>query len=92
MLGTLWVAASNYVEHGDSESGVSLLEALAAEIPSAKTDLRLAQAYIALGDMESAVAPLCKALAAKDALGGEDARLLKQLVEDAGGSAALGCS
>ena len=46
--------------------------------------LRLAEAYIALGDPAPAGPHLCRCLANKAALRPDDQRLLQQLIDDAG--------
>ncbi|HTJ84509.1 MAG TPA: tetratricopeptide repeat protein [Polyangiaceae bacterium] len=86
MLGTLYVLApANLLEGGDSEEGLSLLEGLAAKHPDdPNTELRLAEAYIALGDKDPAGKPLCIAIAKKSALRKDDAKLLERLIHDFG--------
>ena len=60
MLGTLYVIAPGaLVKHGDSERGLELLEGLVSEHPEiVENHLRLAEAYIALGDPDPA-GPSC---------------------------------
>jgi hypothetical protein len=86
LLGTLYVLAPAAVlQHGDSEAGLELLEGLARRHPEAvENDLRLAEAYIALGDPVPAVPHLCRCLAHEAELHADDQRLLRQLVKDAG--------
>jgi hypothetical protein len=82
LLGTLYVfAPSTLLEHGDSESGLTLLEELTATKPDViENHLRLAEAYIALSDPAPAQPHLCRCLAQRAALRPDDARLLAQLV------------
>jgi len=93
MLGSLYVMAPpRLVEHGDSETGLELLEALADEHPDEPLNhLRVAEAFIHLGDPEPALPHLCTTLAVRDTLRADDQALLGRLVADAGGDAALGC-
>jgi hypothetical protein len=92
MLGTLYVLAGDYVEHGDSEEGLELLEELVEEHPDQIVNwLRMAEGYVALGDPEGGFEGLCTAQAGKDQLTGEEAELLTHLIEDAGGQEELGC-
>lgn len=84
MLGTLYVLApADMLKHGDSEEGLSMLEKLAADRPDLPANhLRLAEAYIALGDKKSGEGPLCKAVAQRAALRRDDQALLDKLVAD----------
>ena len=93
LLGTLYVLApARLVEHGDSETGLEMLEALARQKPQdPRNPLRLAEAYIALGDPDPAKESLCAAMAAIERLSGEERDLLRRLVEDIGGSSVLPC-
>ena len=86
LLGTLYVIApGSLVEHGDSERGLELLEALVREHPEiVENQLRLAEAYIALGDPDPAGPALCVCLAKRDALRRDDQQLLDQLVATTG--------
>lgn len=86
LLGTLYVAApASFLEHGDSEQGVEMLEQLVQEHPDAvENHLRLAEAYIALGDPEPAAPHLCVCLAQRDALRRDDQQLLDNLLATAG--------
>jgi tetratricopeptide repeat protein len=86
LLGTLYVMAPAVLLHsGDSELGVELLEGLVQQYPrDYENHLRLAEAYIALGDPASANAHLCACLAHKAALRRDDQRLLDQLIDNAG--------
>lgn len=86
MLGTLYVLApSAWLDHGDSEQGLELLEGLVKAYPKAPENaLRLAEAYLALGDPAPATPHLCRCLAAKAALRRDDQSLLDHLLQDAG--------
>jgi hypothetical protein len=86
LLGTLYVIApASFVEHGDSERGVELLEGLVEEYPEdVENHLRLAEAYIALGDPEPAVPHLCACVERFDEMRPDDQQLLAQLVAVAG--------
>lgn len=86
MLGTLYVLApAALLVHGDSEKGLELLEALVTERPDVtENQLRLAEAYIALGDIPPAVGPLCVCEEKKSALRKDDQALLEKLERDAG--------
>lgn len=86
MLATLYVMApSAMVRHGDSETGVELLEELVARYPEdLENPLRLAEALLTLGDRESALPHLCRASAGRDLLRRDDRALLEQLIEEAG--------
>ncbi|MBW2524311.1 MAG: hypothetical protein JRI23_09060 [Deltaproteobacteria bacterium] len=93
MLGTLYVMApAALVEHGDSETGLELLEELVDERPDRiENRLRLAEGYVVLDDPEPAFEHLCWCLERKSTLRPDAQRLLAQVVEDAGGVAELGC-
>ncbi len=93
LLGSLYVMApGRLVEHGDSEKGLEMLEGLVAARPDEpRYRLRLAQAYVHLGDDEPAHAHACAALAARDRLRGDEQKLLDALVGELGGATALGC-
>ena len=82
LLGTLYVIApSSFLKHGDSEQGLALLEQLESEHPEVlENHLRLAEAYIALGDPSPAEPHLCTCLANRSALRRDDQALLDQLV------------
>jgi len=86
LLGTLYVIApAVLLQHGDSEDGLQLLEDLAKTHPEVlENHLRLAEAYIALGDPAPAAPHLCRCLANKTALRLDDQKLLQQLIDDAG--------
>lgn len=82
MLGTLYVLApAHLLAHGDSEEGLALLDALTRAHPAdPENHLRLAEAYIALGDPGPAAPHLCFCLQHRAALRRDDQRLLQQLV------------
>ena len=94
MLGTLYVKApSRLVEHGDSEDGLAMLEELAEQQPDdPRTQLRLAEAYVHLGDREPAVQPLCRVLPARDQLRPDEQKLADSLVRELGGPEGLPCA
>jgi hypothetical protein len=93
MLGTLYVLApGRLVEHGDSEDGLTMLEELTEAHPEdPRNHLRVAEAYLHLGDPGPSRPSLCAALQGESALRPDDQRLLTRLVADAGGRDALGC-
>jgi len=82
LLGTLWVLApAAFVEHGDSERGLEILAALVDDHPDRiENHLRLAEAFIALGDPAPAETPLCVCLAQRATLRRDEQQLLDQLV------------
>ncbi len=84
MLGTLYVLAPGFMlKHGDSEEGLELLEQLVQKWPAdIENHLRVAEAYIALGDQEPAVDHLCICLAHKRNLLLDDRELLEKLIEE----------
>lgn len=86
MLGTLYVIAPPaLLKHGDSETGLELLEGLVQAHPETlENHLRVAEAYIALGDPEPAKEHLCKCQLDQARLRGDDRQLLAQLMKDAG--------
>lgn len=86
LLGTLYVMApAVLLQHGDSEVGLQLLEGLVQTHPEGlENHLRLAEAYIALGDPTPAGPHLCRCLADKAALRLDDQTLLQQLIDEAG--------
>lgn len=87
LLGTLYVLApSPFLEHGNSEVGLEMLEELVDQHPEAvENHLRLAEGYLALGDPEPAFDHLCLCLARAEALRPDDAALLEHLVADTDG-------
>ena len=86
LLGTLYVVApASLLTHGDSETGLELLEDVTAQYPDApENHLRLAEAYITLGDPVPAQPHLCRCLAEQQRLRPDDQQLLSQLIVDAG--------
>lgn len=93
MLGTLYVLApAQLVKHGDSETGLELLEKQAARYPSDPVNhLRLAEGFVALSDPDPAFEIVCRVLAQKDALRPSEARLLATLIDSLGGHGELDC-
>jgi hypothetical protein len=94
MLGTMYVLApAALLEHGDSETGLELLEQLVDDRPDLLDNhLRVAEAYVALGDPDPAFEHLCRCQAERAKLRADAQRLLDKLIEDAGGLAELGCA
>jgi hypothetical protein len=86
LLGTLYVMApAGWLEHGDSEQGLELLEGLVKAHPEqVENHLRLAEAYIALGDPGPATPYLCRCRARRAELRRDDQLLLDHLLSDAG--------
>lgn len=86
LVGKLYVMApATLLKHGDSETGLELLEEVTTEYPDvAGNHLRLAEAYITLHDPEPAGPHLCYCLEHKDSLRPDDQRGLKDLLDDAG--------
>jgi hypothetical protein len=94
MLGTLYVfAPAALLKHGDSETGLEMLETLARERPDVpENHLRVAEAYIALGDNQGARPHVCHCLAARSRLRRDDQALLAQLFAQlTAGGKSLGC-
>jgi hypothetical protein len=88
LLGTLYVIApAMYLDHGDSERGLELLEGLVEARPDIpENHLRLAEAYVALRDPMPAQPHICRALEARAELRWDDQALLDRLVESVGGA------
>jgi hypothetical protein len=86
LLGTLYVMApAGWLEHGDSEQGLTLLEDLVKAHPEQlENHLRLAEAYLALGDAAPATPYLCRCHARRGELRRDDQLLLDHLFADAG--------
>lgn len=86
LLGTLYVIApATLLDHGDSETGLELLEHLTAQHPDVpENHLRLAEAYVTLHDPDPARPHLCFCLAHAAALRPDDQALLQGLIEEAG--------
>ena len=93
MLGTMWVLAPpRLLQHGDSESGLEMLEELATAQPDiVQNQLRVAEAYVALGDPDPAVEFLCRAKAGADQLRRDERALLDRLVEEVTDGQELSC-
>jgi hypothetical protein len=86
LLGTLYVAApATLLQHGDSERGLALLEDLVDRRPDLlENHLRLAEAYVALGDPGPAADHLCRCIGSREGLGRDDRELLDRLLEHSG--------
>ncbi len=86
LLGTLYVIApASFIQHGDSEEGLDLLEGLTKQHPDVlENHLRLAEAYIALGDPTPALPHLCTCIAGRARLRRDDQQLLDRLVAGVG--------
>jgi hypothetical protein len=94
MLGTLYVMApASLLKHGDSESGLEMLERLVREHPDVpENHLRLAEAYVSLGDGVHARPEVCHCLAVRHRLRRDDQALLNQLFGQlTAGGKSLGC-
>jgi hypothetical protein len=93
MLGTLYVKApGRLVEHGDAEDGLAILEDLTETRPDdPRNHLRLAEAYVHLGDPDPARPHLCRTLEQQASLRPDERRLLASVVEEVGGAPSLGC-
>jgi hypothetical protein len=93
MLGSLWVMAPpRLLEHGDSEKGLALLETLAKEQPDElENHLRVAEAYVFLGDAEPAARHLCIVVKGQDALRRDDRALLQRLMDEAAEEEPIEC-
>lgn len=94
LLGTLYVLApSRLLKHGDSETGLSLLEDEVKAHPDRLISrLRLAEAFISLGDPDPSREHLCVVKQGEASLGAGDKRLLARLVGEVGGEDELGCA
>jgi len=84
LLGTLYVfAPAALMRHGNSEKGLQILEDLTEQHPDTlENHLRLAEAYISLGDPDPACPHLCRCVAAKSSLRPDDQQLLDRLLVD----------
>jgi len=94
MLGTLYVLApAALLKHGDSETGLELLETLVHDHPDVPENrLRLAEAFVSLGDTESARPQICRCLNVRDRFRRDDQQLLNQLFSQlTAGGKSLGC-
>jgi len=85
ILGTLYVMApAALVEHGDSETGLELLQQAVRKWPDhPENHLRLAEAYLTLGDEAPALPHLCFCRKHRSELRRADQRLLDELIEQA---------
>lgn len=95
MLATLYVMApAALLKHGDSESGLEMLEMLVRDHSEVLANhLRLAEAYVSLGDRKSARPELCYCLAQRERFRRDDQLLLAQLFAQlTAGGKSLGCS
>jgi hypothetical protein len=81
ILGSLYVMApASLLEHGDSETGLELLEGVVRRFPAYPTNhLRLAEAYVALNDPEPARPHLCFCRAHSAELRADERKLLDEL-------------
>lgn len=81
LLGTLYVMApAALLSHGDSETGLALLEDVVKRFPEHVSNrLRLAEAYAALGDPAPARPQLCYCIAHRSALRPDEQKLLAEL-------------
>lgn len=93
MLGSLWVMAPpRLLEHGDSEEGLELLETLVQEQPQVLLNhLRLAEAYVFLGDPDPAVPYLCTVQQGRTALRRDDDALLQRLLDEVADEEPIQC-
>ncbi|MCA9706265.1 MAG: hypothetical protein KDK70_10490 [Myxococcales bacterium] len=93
LLGSLWVQAPpRLLEHGDSEKGLGMLEQLAQEQPEEILNhLRLAEAYVFLGDPEPAVPHLCLVQAGRASLRRDDDALLQRLLTEVAEEESIEC-
>jgi len=84
LLGTLYVVApAALLKHGNSEAGLRMLEELTAQRPDdIENHLRVAEAYISLGDPGPACPHLLRCIAEVSSLRADDQRLLEQLMND----------
>lgn len=83
LLGTLYVMApAALLSHGDSESGLELLQQVAQRFPEHVSNrLRVAEGYVALGDPEPARPHLCYCVAHRPQLRPDEQKLLDDLRE-----------
>lgn len=86
LLGTMYVIApSSFLEHGNSELGLEMLQELVEAYPGDyQNHLRLAEAYIALNDPAPAHPHLCTCMNSKGTMRKDDEKLLENLIADAG--------
>jgi hypothetical protein len=85
LLGTLYVLApATLLEHGDSEEGLELLQAVVRRFPDRPVNrLRLAEAYVALDDPVPARPHLCSCRARRAELRQDEQALLDELLATA---------
>lgn len=85
LLGTLYVnAPSTMLAHGDSETGLELLQGVVKRFPNhVANHLRLAEGYLALSDPGPARPHLCYCLAHRAELRLDEQKLLLELREQA---------
>ena len=77
------MAPGALLAHGNSERGIALLEELVKRYPGVlEHRLRLGEALVALGDLESAGPHVCQCLPRRQTLKGEDRRRLDRLFGD----------
>ena len=83
LLGTLYVMApAALLEHGDSETGLELLQGVVQRFPDHVSNrLRLAEAYLSLGDPGPARPQLCFCVAHRAQLRPDEQKLLQELRE-----------
>ncbi|HYQ31002.1 MAG TPA: hypothetical protein VER04_27400 [Polyangiaceae bacterium] len=81
LLGTLYVMApAALLSHGDSEAGLELLQGVVRRFPAHLPNrLRLAEAYVALGDQGPARPLLCECRARRATLRLDEQKLLDEL-------------
>ena len=93
VLGLLYVLApGGLVNHGDSETGLEMLEEMVEQYPDEPINhLWLARGYIALGDPDPAKPHLCICLGQKALLRRDFQRSLAKLVAEVGGQKQLEC-
>jgi hypothetical protein len=92
MLGTLLALAGQHLDGGDSERGLELLESVVEAHPDNPLNhLRLAEAFVALGDPEAGHESLCIAAGGRAQLRAEEQRLLDALLAEVGGLDTLAC-
>ncbi len=86
LLGKLYVMApTTLLKHGDSETGLELLEEITTAHPDKpENHLRLAEAYVTLHDPEPAGPHVCFCLAHRAVLRPDDQQLLQGLLDEAG--------
>lgn len=84
LLGTLYVLSpARALKHGDSEKGLEMLEELVSRYPDSVIDrLRLAEAYVALGDPEEALPHLCFVRERSSELSREERNVLGDLLHN----------